>query len=56
MKVSQPVDNEDVIEILDDEVEDIHANIINNSFPSVSLMSNLKMGYPGVQPKRRYIH
>jgi len=31
MKVSQTVDDEDVIKIPDDEVEDIHANIVDNS-------------------------
>lgn len=31
MKVSQTVDDEDVIEIPDDEVEDIRANIVDNS-------------------------
>ena len=31
MKVSQTVDDKDVIEIPDDKVEDIHANIVDNS-------------------------
>jgi hypothetical protein len=31
MKVSQTMDDEDVIKIPDDEVEDIRANIVNNS-------------------------
>jgi len=31
MKVSQTVDDKDVVEIPDDKVEDIHANIVDNS-------------------------
>jgi hypothetical protein len=37
MKVSQPVDNEDVIEILDDEAEDICTNIVDNSSSRVMM-------------------